>query len=142
MHRDIFVYPLAQVDMEIKGRKLMVKAGVSETIPASVLLGTDVPDLAELLRSSGLQQGEDVMAVTTRAEARKQQETGGDPVKDAGPTSEESDQTPEEEPLSGSSGLDRFSNLVEPTESKPGRGFDDSLFVPTRARERLTRRQK
>ena len=79
-----------------------------------------MPDLAELLRSSRLQQGEDVMVMTTRAQARKQQETGGDPVEDASPTSEESDQTPEEEPLSESSRLDRFSNLVEPTESKPG----------------------
>ena len=142
VHGDILVYPLAQVDMEVEGRKMIVEAGVSETLPASVLLGTDVPDLAELLRSSGLQQGEDVMVVTTRAQAWKQQETGGDPVEDAGPTSGESDQTPEEEPLSGSSGLDRFSNPVEPTESRPGWGFDDSLFVPTRARERPTRRQK
>ena len=40
---DVITYPLANVE-------LTVKAAVSDTLPQSVLLGTDVPDLTEMLK--------------------------------------------------------------------------------------------
>ena len=42
-------YPLADVDLEIEGKVVTVEAAVSETLPQSVLLGTDVPELLSLL---------------------------------------------------------------------------------------------
>ena len=44
-HGDMVVYPLAEVEMELDGAKMMVQAAVSDTLPVSVLLGTDVPEL-------------------------------------------------------------------------------------------------
>ena len=42
-HGDTVLYPLAKVTMEIGGEKVVVEAAVSKTLPASVLLGTDIP---------------------------------------------------------------------------------------------------
>ena len=42
-HGDVVTYPLAKVELEVKGRALTVKAAVSDTLPQSVLLRTDVP---------------------------------------------------------------------------------------------------
>ena len=48
-HGDIVLYPLALVQMVVDGRDMEVKAAVSENLPMDVLLGTNVPDLPELL---------------------------------------------------------------------------------------------
>lgn len=48
-HGDTVIYPLAEISMEVEGRKITVEAAVSDTLPVSVLLGTDTPELAELL---------------------------------------------------------------------------------------------
>ena len=50
-HGDTALYPLAKVEMELEGMKLNVKDAVSESLPVSVLLGTDVAELNGLLRS-------------------------------------------------------------------------------------------
>ena len=41
-HGDEVSYPLAQVEIAVGGQVLAVEAGVSRTLPVSVLLGTDV----------------------------------------------------------------------------------------------------
>uniref|UniRef100_A0A1X7TXW8 Uncharacterized protein n=1 Tax=Amphimedon queenslandica TaxID=400682 RepID=A0A1X7TXW8_AMPQE len=41
-HGDVTKYPVAEVDIEIKGIRKRVKVGVSDTQPKSVLAGTDV----------------------------------------------------------------------------------------------------
>ena len=41
-HGDVVTYPLARVELEVEGRALTVKAAVSDTLPQSVLLGTDL----------------------------------------------------------------------------------------------------
>ena len=51
-HGDVSLYPIADVDLEPKGIQMQVKAAVSNTLPVSVLLGTDVPELGRLLRSN------------------------------------------------------------------------------------------
>ena len=48
-HGDTVLYPLAQVHMEVEGRQIEIEAAVSNTLPMSVLLGTDTEELAELL---------------------------------------------------------------------------------------------
>ena len=48
-HGDTLLYPVAQLDLEIEGRPMCVKAAVSKTLQVPVLLGTDVPELRQLL---------------------------------------------------------------------------------------------
>ena len=61
-------------------RRTDVEAAVSDTLPMAVLLGTDVPELADLLDGEFLgtqanqQQGDKALLVTTRAKAKQQQE--------------------------------------------------------------------
>ena len=54
-HGDTVLYPLADVNMEVDGLPITVEAAVSETLPTAVLLGTDVPQLTELLRGQSKQ---------------------------------------------------------------------------------------
>ena len=49
-HGDTVLYPLAQVQVKIDGKELDIEAAVSETLPMSVLLGTDIPELSSLLK--------------------------------------------------------------------------------------------
>ncbi len=76
-HGDTVLYPLAEVSIQVGGVPLLVEAAVSETLPVSVLLGTDVPELGDLLGkveiTSGHTQGADAMVVTTRARAKQQE---------------------------------------------------------------------
>ena len=48
-HGDEVTYPLMEVEISVGGRVLSVEAGVSRTLPASGLLGRDVPELMTLL---------------------------------------------------------------------------------------------
>ena len=50
-HGDVVTYTLARVELEVEGRASIVEAVVSDTLPQSVLLGTDAPDLSELLKT-------------------------------------------------------------------------------------------
>ena len=50
-HGDRVVYPLAAVSVGVGSQHLVVRAGVSHTLPVPVLLGRDVPKLAQLLES-------------------------------------------------------------------------------------------
>ncbi len=71
-HGDTVLYPLAQVEVSVGGWSLEVKAAISETLPMDMLLGTDVPELGELL---GLDvEKSEAMAVTTRAQAEQQED--------------------------------------------------------------------
>ena len=69
-HGDVSLYPIAEIDMELEGVQMQVKAAVSNTLPVLVLLGTDVPELGRLLKSNPrtvrMTVGE-ALAVTTRA---------------------------------------------------------------------------
>ena len=50
------------MELEAEGQTLIVEAALSDTLPQSILLGTDVPDLSELLRTE--RQGKAFVAVT------------------------------------------------------------------------------
>ena len=49
VHGDAAVYPLCKVRIELEGHSIQVVAAVSETLPTSVLLGTDARELGDLL---------------------------------------------------------------------------------------------
>ena len=72
-HGDTALYPLARVIINVEGIEMEVEAAVSDSLPVSVLLGTDTIQLGQLLRSnpqtvrsSGFEQA----LVTTRGQAR------------------------------------------------------------------------
>ena len=71
-HGDTVYYPLAEVCMEINGLPIQVEAAVSTSLPRSVLVGTDVPKLQQLLDVRP-QTPESVM-VATRNQRKKQEE--------------------------------------------------------------------
>ena len=80
-HGDAVTYPLAAVQIGVGEQEFAVLAGVSRTLPTSVLLGRDVPGLMPLLQSGTPRAEEepslprdDVLAVTTRAQARAQEQ--------------------------------------------------------------------
>ena len=50
-HGDRVVYPLTAVSVGVGSQHLIVRAGVSRTLPVPVLLGRDVPELEQLLES-------------------------------------------------------------------------------------------
>ena len=68
------LYPVADLEMEVEGLYIKVEAVVSETLPTAVLLGREVPQLAQLLEKplETYPVPEDVMVVVTRAQAKRQ----------------------------------------------------------------------
>ena len=76
-HGDTVLYQLADVEIKLEGLSLCVKAAVSDGLPVSVLLGTDVPELGQLLQINPMSthtRGLDHALVLTRAQARRQDE--------------------------------------------------------------------
>ena len=76
-HGDAIAYPLAAIELEIQGKSVLVNAAVSDTLPQSVLVGTDVPGLLEMLqtRSSTEEKEEPLekaLVVMTRSRTRGQ----------------------------------------------------------------------
>ena len=137
-HGEAVSYPIAAVNMEIDGVRIRVKAAVCKTLPVSVLLGTDVPELFTLL-SRGRPKEDSGMAVVTRSKHKQQQLEGAEEqVKDLRsgarptpldePTAEETYTVPETESHEES--------------SSPGTVFHQDLFTGGRSRTVLTRRQK
>ena len=72
-HGDTVSYPLAEIEIDVEGRRFQVQAGVAANLPVSVLLGTVVPWLTGFLQG-GAQEVEEAMAVTTRAQKKRNQE--------------------------------------------------------------------
>ena len=51
-HGNTALYPLARVTINVEGIEMEVEAAVSDSLPVSVLLGTDTAQLGQLLRSN------------------------------------------------------------------------------------------
>ena len=74
---DAIAYPLAAMELEIQGKPVLVNAAVSDTLPQSVLVGTDVPGMLEMLQmrqstKEGKKLLQKALAVMTRSCARGQ----------------------------------------------------------------------
>lgn len=67
----IIVYPLADVEMEVGGVSVGVRAAISERLPVSVLLVTDIPELGRLLCTDSSPDGVREALIVTRAKARE-----------------------------------------------------------------------
>ena len=131
-HGDTVVYPLANVELEVHGQAVSVEAAVSETLPQSVLLGTDVPELLNLLRAND--GGQALMVVTRRqALAQTAQLEQGESTDSS--SSVEPVQEPEvatgqpEEQMSVSPSVDSNEQSVLSSEFD----FGDDMFVDDRA---------
>lgn len=73
-HGDTASYPVAAVKINIGGKDIITTARVSETLPASALLGWDVPQLLEFVAEKGnVQNHADALAVMTRLRRCQQQ---------------------------------------------------------------------
>ena len=59
-------YPVARIEIKVRGQGVTVEAAVSDKLPHSVLLGTDVPELVSLLK----REDKALMAVT-RSQAKR-----------------------------------------------------------------------
>ena len=165
-HGDTVLYPLAMVDIEVRGKKMAVEAAVSETLPMSVLLGTDVPELGELLGATSPE--EEALVVLTRAQAKRQQEeerieqlreqqsatrpnslnirggvsedsvdTGNEPISTQ---QQEQPQQQQKERLEDTLGTG--DQVDSPTTPFLGAEFSEEMFGTSRDRRKLTRSEK
>ncbi len=149
-------YLIAELTNEADGVPLQVEAAVSETLPVSVLLGTDVPEFGgllgkEVVRTSATQEA-DALVVTTRAQARRrvddedlqlrrQQKSGVrvGPVEEAGRVTG-SGREPE---LDDAVGLPQRPTAEEVSEDWViGPEFADDIFATGHGRVRLSRSEK
>ena len=120
-HGEVVHYPIATLEVAVGGKKIAIRAGVSDRLPVQLLLGRDVPELFSLLAATSdshsvdsVSAKQDVVAVITRAQARcgnveqvvedDTSEVGGD----------------------------------ESTDFNPGREFADDLFEGGREKIQLT----
>ena len=132
-HSDDVTYPLAEITISMGSHQdIAVKAAVSRTLPAAVLLGRDVPELMDLL-SNKPQEAEaeesTLVLVATRIQARRQQQeeyVAEGRMRESGVTSSNI-QSKEDSPTDTADGLP---------------SFDDSLFTGGRERACLTWSQK
>ena len=71
-HGDTVLYPLASVEHEVDGQHITAEAAVSDSLPMAVLLGTDIPELPQLLGSGLLGSKREEAAVALIVSARGQ----------------------------------------------------------------------
>ena len=119
-HGDTVLYPMADVMMEVDGKEMTVEAAVSDTLPMSALLGTDVPELGELLATEDRIEGEEAFAVITRSEAKKQKKE-----------MKESERQCEDQPNSLQEDLTTWMDH-----------FDDELFGKSKEKTKKTKSEK
>lgn len=66
-HGDTTTYPFAAVKINVGGKDIVNTAGVSSTLPASALLGLDVPELLDYIeREPAVKHCADALAALTR----------------------------------------------------------------------------
>ena len=149
VHGDTVLYPLAEVVLQVDGVDVKTIAAVSNTLPVSVLLGTDVPELNCLLQSNpssmhtrGVEEALVVMTwaqskrekMEEKAQAEKEEISGTrpSPIEEVGEQTEENEQAEVEEETD-----------IEETEELFGSSFSEELFQKEKGqRQQLIRKQK
>ena len=77
-HGDAIAYPLGTIELEIQGKPVLVGAAVSDTLPQSALVGTDVLGLLEMLQGSSTEEPLEkalVMMMRSRTQRQPTEET-------------------------------------------------------------------
>ena len=123
-HGDVVSYPLAIVKITIGGKDVITQAAVSDSLPASALLGWDIPQLMTLVKGETTETDyeedgnpEQALAAVTRQQRRKgEQGTSKDEGASASPTPVE---TPEDVP---------HDDVAEEEGSDSPFNFSDSFF--------------
>ena len=73
-HGKMVLYPLAEVEMELDGAKMIVQAAVSDTLPVSMLRCAELGRLLRANPSTVRTEGvEEALVVTARAQQRKKE---------------------------------------------------------------------
>ena len=132
-HGDAIAYPLATIELEIHGKPVLVDVAVSDTLPQSALVGTDVPGLLEMLQGSGTEEPlEKALVVMIRSRTRRQ------PVEETTVTEPAKETTkPTEDTLEPGLVSDSGANML--TEYN----FNDEFFSQGKINKlKLTRSQK
>ena len=129
-HGDTAFYPLAVVKINVGGKDIITTASVSSTLPVSVLLGWDVPDLMDFVADGQSTRNKaDALAVMTRRRRRQQQES-----RDRESSTIDAEASPNQVELTPA---------PENLETNYLFNFDDSIFVPAGpSKPTLTRVQK
>ena len=134
-HGDIALYPLADVCIEVEGIAFKVRAALSQMLPVSVLLGTDVPQLGELLTRPTPEMDLEEAMVVTRSQVRESKRREVERVqKEERSVVHPTSVTEEGSPASREADT--------PEEPSLGRAFSDELFSSPNLRTRPTRQQK
>ena len=141
-HGNTIVYPLADVEIKIEGQCLTVQAGVSDTLPVSVLLGRVVPERLPLVSTGEDVLGgetDDVLVVITWAQAKKQTQEAT--------LEREKELTSGAEPCpikecSGEQPVVSQEEVGKDEAATLGREFADDIFVLGREKTRMTRKQR
>ena len=146
-HGDTASYALAAVKITIGGKDLIMTAGVSSTLPASALLGWDVPEVLEFVADRNVGNSADALAAMTRLRRRQQQEAldRDPPSQEGGASATETKtlpETPRDEPELFQTN-DELPPAPEDTDTDLVFNIDDSIFIPAGPpRVTLTRAQK
>ena len=137
-HGDAVRYPTADVQISVGKCQMTVEAGVSDTLPASVLLGTDVPHLLELLVPKEDPRPEEALAVSTRARAKAQETEAAIQQR----AEQESGVAPN--PMVALEEATTASDAGSPVskEDLMGASFDPDIFLQTKERRKVSKRQK
>ena len=149
-HGDIVSYPLAQVEVRVGGSQYLLEAAVSERLPVAVLLGRDVPGLANLLnRGSPIkdtEQVEEAMAVTTRAQRQREEKKAANCAERerlSGVQPHSIVQNVEGPWQESQEGLEQGQEkLAAESDGCPGGEWNEDIFTASRERAKLTKRQK
>ena len=128
--------------MELNGTRIETTAAVSDHLHVSALLGTDVPELIQLLgtaaKNSNIEKVEEAMVIT-RAQARRKEDEEGTQ------RSKEEESGVQANPL-----IEQTREEITDCPDQPsvgsgemlGSNLSDDLFHPGRSREKKTRREK
>ena len=139
--------------MEVDGKTHVLKAGVTDTLPRPMLLGTDFPELFTLLKSrkneSRKVEQVEAVCVMTRAQ-KKQKETEErhqeQEDRESGASTNPVASVPtaiHEERGQEKKAVTQANDGEEATiDENPGSGFDDDLFGRYRPRRTMTRQEK
>ena len=71
-HGNTTSYPIAKVDLVVEERDITVEPAVSDTLPQSVLLGVDVPELEDFMVHNRKESDGSAFVVTTRTSAKRE----------------------------------------------------------------------